>query len=92
MFFFFVNPYDIRLFATFILKIFLYLRLLIFDESAATFDFPFFHSSHAVFGCNTLLSIFAKLHREDLPYILLIFPLIFEKIERIVYHKYSNNK
>jgi len=67
-------------------------RLLIFDESAAAFDFPFFHSSHAVFGCNMLLSIFAKLHREDLPYILLIFALIFEKIERIVYHKYSNNK
>ena len=37
--FYSVNPYDIRLFATFILKIFLYLRFLIFDESAAAFEF-----------------------------------------------------
>ena len=41
VFFFSVNPYDIRLFSTFILKIFLYLRLLIFVESAAAFNFPF---------------------------------------------------
>ena len=46
MFFFSVNPYDIRLFATFILKIFLYLRLLIFVESAAAFNFPFPFEPH----------------------------------------------
>lgn len=40
MFFFFINPYAIRLFTTFMLKIFLYLRLLIFIESAAAFNFP----------------------------------------------------
>ena len=40
VFFFFINPYAIRLFTTFILKIFLYLRLLIFIESAAAFNFP----------------------------------------------------
>ena len=39
MFFFFVSPYDIRLFTTFLLKIFLYLRLLIFIELAAAFEF-----------------------------------------------------
>ena len=37
VFFYSINPYAIRLFATFILKIFLYLRLLIFDKSAAAF-------------------------------------------------------
>ena len=46
MFFFSVNPYDIRLFATFILKIFLYLRLLIFVESAAAFDFTVLLEPH----------------------------------------------
>ena len=49
MFFFSVNPYDIRLFATFILKIFLYLRLLIFVELAAAFNFPFSFEPH-MFG------------------------------------------
>ena len=39
MFFFFKIPYIIRLFATFILKMFLYLRLLIFIELAAAFEF-----------------------------------------------------
>ena len=39
MFFYSANPYAIRLFTTFLLKIFLYLRLLIFDESAAAFEF-----------------------------------------------------
>ena len=39
VFFISINPYAIRLFTTFLLKIFLYLRLLIFDESAAAFDF-----------------------------------------------------
>ena len=40
MFFYSINPYAIRLFATFILKILLYLRLLIIVESAAAFNFP----------------------------------------------------
>ena len=39
MFFFSIKPYAIRLFDTFVLKIFLYLRLLIFVESAAAFNF-----------------------------------------------------
>ena len=40
VFFFFINPYAIRFFITFLLKIFLYLRLPIFVESAAAFNFP----------------------------------------------------
>ena len=39
MFFYSANPYAIRLFATFLLKILLYLRLLIFIELAAAFNF-----------------------------------------------------
>jgi len=39
VFFYFINSYAIRLFAAFILKIFLYLWLLIFVEWAAAFNF-----------------------------------------------------
>ena len=46
VFFYSANPYAIRLFATFILKIFLYFRLLIFVESAAAFNFPFSFEPH----------------------------------------------
>ena len=50
LFFFSVNLYDIRLFTTFLLKIFLYLRLLIFDESAAAFNFVVPLEPHERFG------------------------------------------
>ena len=61
VFFFSVNPYAIRLFATFLLKIFLYLRLLIFDESAAAFHITVPLEPH-MYGLDCRNSTFPRIY------------------------------